>query len=190
MTEGRESAEASFIFCLYKQPELFDDFKNLNENNDETLKTDDGIFYFSLGKQMYLHGYKSFDHVSIYTFLESKPNVKKHFEELGGYTSIDELRSLVSIDNVDAYYDKIVKMNFLMSLYDKGFNVLKNISKFKEMTSQQVYDWYDYMLNNIGIKSSQDMQIESLEIDDTFLEECDKGEAMGIIVFSYRQILN
>ena len=139
---------------------------------------------------MYLKGYKSFDHVSIYTFLETKPNVKKHFDELGGYSSVDELRNLVNVENTDAYYDNIVKMNFLLSLHDKGFNVLQNISKFKEMTSQQVYDWYDYMLNNIGIKNNQDMQIESLEIDDSFLEECDKGEAMGISYGKKCPILN
>ena len=62
---------------------------------------------------MYLKGYKSFDHVSIYTFLETKPNVKKHFDELGGYSSVDELRNLVNVENTDAYYDNIVKMNFL-----------------------------------------------------------------------------
>lgn len=139
---------------------------------------------------MYLKGYKSFDHVSIYTFLETKPNVKKHFDELGGYTSVDELRNLVNVENVDAYYDNIVKMNFLLSLYDKGFNVLQNITTFKEMTSQQVYDWYDYMLNNLGIKNDQDMQIESLEIDDNFLKECDTGEAMGISYGKKCPILN
>ena len=162
----------------------------INENNDETIKTEDGIFYFSLGKQMYLKGYKSFDHVSIYTFLETKPNVKKHFDELGGYSSVDELRNLVNVENTDAYYDNIVKMNFLLSLYDKGFNVLQNITTFKEMTSQQVYDWYDYMLNNLGIKNDQDMQIESLEIDDEFLKECDTGEAMGISYGKKCPILN
>lgn len=190
LVEGRESAEATFVFCLWKQPDLFADYKHLNENGDETLKTEDGIFYFALGKQMYSQGYKSFDHVSIYAFLETKPNVKSHFDELGGYHSVDELRSLVSTENIDAYYDNLVKMNTLMSLYEKGFNVLQNLATFRDMTSQQVYDWYDYMLNNIGIKSSQDMQIENLEIDDRFLDECNNGEAMGISYGKKCPILN
>lgn len=190
LTEGRESAEAMFIFCLWKNPELFADYKQLNENDDETIKTEDGIFYFSLGKQLYAKGYKSFDHVSIYSFLETKPTVKRHFDTLGGYHSVDELRSLVNVENVDAYYDNLVKMNILLSLYEKGFNVVQNIGKFREMTSQQVYDWYDYMLNNIGIKSTQDMQIENLEIDDAFLKECNDGEAMGISYGKKCPILN
>ena len=39
LIEGRESAEAMFIFCLWKNPELFADYKQLNENDDETIKT-------------------------------------------------------------------------------------------------------------------------------------------------------
>lgn len=180
LLEGRETEEATFIFCLYKQPDLFGDYLKLNENGDETIITNDGKYYFNLGKQMYLQGYKSFDHVTIYSFLETKPTLKKRFEVLGGYKSIEELRGLVNVENVDAYYDTIVKMNFLIKLHEKGFNVLTNLEKFKSMTSQQVYDWYDFMLNNFGIQTSQDIEVESLEIDDKFLKECDEGEAMGV----------
>ena len=71
LVKGRESAEATFVFCLWKQPDLFDDFQRINTNDDQTLKTDDGIFYFSFGRQMYNQGFKSFDNVTIYTFLTS-----------------------------------------------------------------------------------------------------------------------
>ena len=50
----------------------------------------DGTFYFSLGRQMYNQGFRSFDNVTIYTFLENKPTVKKHFDELGGYATVSE----------------------------------------------------------------------------------------------------
>ena len=46
LVDGRESVEASFIFCLYKNPELFGDYLKLNEDDDETIKTEDGVFYF------------------------------------------------------------------------------------------------------------------------------------------------
>ena len=64
LIKGRESAEATFIFCLWKQPELYDDFARVNTQEDETLKTEDGIFYFSLGRQMFNQGFKSFDNVT------------------------------------------------------------------------------------------------------------------------------
>ena len=180
LIDGRETEEATFVFCLYKQPDLFSDYLKLNEDGDETLITDDGKFYFSIGKQMFLQGFKTFDNVTMYSFLESKPTLKKRFDVLGGYRSVEELKGLVHVENVDAYYDTLVKMNFLISLHEKGFNVLSNIEKFRAMTSQQVYDWYDYFLNSLGIQTSQDIEIETLEIDDVFLQKCDEGEAMGV----------
>jgi replicative DNA helicase len=190
LTEGRESIEASFVFCLWKEPDLFDDFRKVNENGDDTLFTEDGVFYFSLGKQLYKQGYRSFDNVTIYTFLEDKPTVKESFETLGGYKTIEDLRSIVNTENVEAYYDRIVKSNFIMSLHNKGFNVLQNIDKFNKMTYQEVYDYYDFLLNNISINTSHDIEIESLELDDRFVKECNEGAALGISYGKVCKILN
>lgn len=128
--------------------------------------------------------------MTIYTFLENKPTVKKHFDELGGYPTVSELCSLVNVENIDAYYDKIAKMNTLMTLYDKGFNVIPNIDRFAKMTNQEVYDYYDYILNSVSIKNTHDIDIETLEIDDKFLSECDDGSAQGISYGKNCPILN
>lgn len=190
LIKGRESAEGTFVFCLWKQPDLYSDYVKINENNDKTLLTEDGEFYYSLGKQLYKQGYKSFDNVSIYTYLEDKKNLKEHFEELGGYRAVEELRSLVNADNIDAYYDKLVKSNMLLNLHDKGFNVLQNIKKFNKMTSQDVYDFFDYQLNNVSINTGHDIEIEDLRIDDAFIDDCNSGMAVGINYGKVCKILN
>lgn len=190
LIKGRDGAEATFVFSLWKQPDLYDDFSRINVGNDETLKTEDGIFYFSLGRQMYNQGFKSFDNATIYTFLEGKPTVKKHFDELGGYSTVNDISSLINPDNADAYYDRIAKMNTLMTLHDKGFNVLENLDRFARMTNQEVYDYYDYILNSVSIKNTHDIEIESLEIDDKFLSECNDGLVQGISYGMRCPILN
>lgn len=190
LIENRDSIEATFIFCLWKQPDLYDDYSKLNENGDNTIKTEDGIFYFSLGKQLYKEGFRSFDNVSIYTFLNDKPTIKKHFDELTGYKSVEELMSLVDVENIDAYFDNIVKYNILLILYDKGFNIIQNICKLKKMNSQEIYDYYDYQLNDISLKSNQATNIEDLVITEKFLNECDKGNEMGIGYSKICRILN
>jgi len=162
----------------------------LNENGDESLKTEDGVFYFSLGKQLYKQGFKSFDNVSIYTFLEDKPTVKESFDNLGGYKTVEDIRNLVNTDNVDAYFDKIAKGNTLMSLHNKGFNVLQNIDKFNKMTNQDVYDFFDYQLNSISINTGHDIEIETLIIDDKFIKDCNEGSALGISYGKSCKILN
>jgi len=139
---------------------------------------------------LYKHGFKSFDNISIYTFLEDKPTVKEKFESMGGYKTVEELRGLVNIENLEAYYDKIVKANTLISLHDKGFNILSNISNFNKMTSQEIYDYFDYHLNNISINTGHDIEIESLEIDDKFIKECNEGETVGINYGKNCRILN
>lgn len=190
LTDGRNAVEASFIFCLWKQPDLYSDYGTLNDNNDETIKTEDGIFYYSLGKQLYKQGFKAFDNVSVYTFLEDKPTVKKHFEKLGGYKTVEELRSLVDVENADAYFDQIAKMNTLMMLHDKGFNVLDNVKKLMKMTNQEVYDYYDYLLNSISLNTGHDSVIEDLVIDQAYIDKCDTGEEMGLNYGKVCHILN
>lgn len=190
LTENRNSSEASFIFCLWKQPDLYDDYGNFNDNGDETLKTEEGIFYYSLGKQLYKQGYKSFDSVSIYSFLEDKPSVKKQYEKMGGYKTVEELRSLVDPENVDAYYDQIAKSNTLLMLYDKGFNIMPNIKKLIRMTNQEVYDYYDYLLNSISLNTGHDAEIQDLVIDEGYIAECDSGEELGLNYGKICRILN
>ena len=190
LTEGRNAVEASFIFCLWKQPDLYSDYSSINENNDETIKTEDGIFYYSLGKQLYKQGFKAFDNVSVYTFLEDKPTVKKHFDKLGGYKTVEELRSLVDVENIDAYFDQIAKSNTLMMLHDKCFPVLPDIKKFARMTNQEVYDYYDYLLNSISLNTGHDAAIEDLVIDQAYIDRCDAGEEMGLNYGKVCHILN
>lgn len=190
LREGRDSAEAAFVFSLWKQPDMYEDYPKVNVGEDETLKTKDGIFYFDLGRQMYHQGFKSFDNAAIYTFLEGKPTIKKHFDNLGGYATVMDLLQIADLNNIDAYYDRIAKMNTLLTLHDKGFNVLDNIDRFAKMKNQDVYDYYDFILNSVSIKNTHDIEIESLEIDDQFLSECNDGLVQGISYGMHCPILN
>lgn len=190
LTDNRNSVEASFVFCLWKEPDLYSDYIVLNENNDETIKTEDGIFYFALGKQLYKQGFKSFDNVSIYTFLEDKPTIRKAFDKKGGYKTVEELRNLVDIENTDAYFDKIAKLNTLMKLYDKGFNIMNDITKLLKMTNQEVYDYYDYILNSISLNTGHDAVIEDLIIDQGYIDSCNTGEEIGLNYGKVCRILN
>lgn len=152
----------------------------INENGDKTLKTEDAQFYFMLGKQLYKQGFKTFDNITVYTYLDDKSTVKKDFEERGGYKEVEQLKALINVDNVEAYYDRIVKTNMLEQLCIKFFNAFSNINRFDNMTNQDVYDYFDYMINNISINTGHDVNIESLTIDDNFIEECNSGAAMGL----------
>lgn len=192
LIKNREMIEASFIFSLYKDTSLYGDYsRNIKlDIEDGDIRTTDGIFYYSVGLQMFKLGYQNFDNLSISTFLESNQVLKDGFESRGGYKPIEEMKSLINIENVETYHDELVKNNMLLRLHDKGFNVVSNIDKFKKMTSEEVYMYYDYLLNNININTGNTIQIETLEIDDKFIEECNEGSSKGIDYGKVCHILN
>jgi len=182
ITKNRQMVEASFIFSLYKNPSLYEDYhKNLKiDLEDSDIRTDDGIFYYSLGLQMFKLGYQTFDSLSAYAFLESNQVLKDGFESRGGYKSVEEMKSLINLENLDKYYDELVKCNMLLRLYDKGFNVENNIDKFTKMSSDEVYAFYDYQLNNIALNKSVQANIADLnENYDEWIDKWDQGNSMG-----------
>ena len=97
----RDAIECNFIFALYKEPSLIDDYKNVVNGTD--ILTDDGMFYYGLAQQLYKAGYQAFDNISLYTFLEDKKTLKEGFEDRGGYKSITEITSLINVDNISIY---------------------------------------------------------------------------------------
>lgn len=190
INENREQIEAPFVFCFWKDPDLYDDYKFVNDKKDETLKSKDAQFYFNLGKALYDAGFRKFDNITVYGFLQNKPNVKETFENYGGYREVENLKQLVNVENVDAYFDKIAKLNTLEALCELTFNSFEDVSKFDKMSSQQVYDYFEYKLNDISITSTHDVEEESLVIDDEFIEECNTGDAVGISYAKNCPIMN
>lgn len=190
INENRDQVEAPFVFCFWKDPDLYDDYKFVNEKKDDTLKSEDAQFYFNLGKALYNAGFRKFDNITVYGFLQNKPEVKETFDNYGGYREVENLKQLVNVENVDAYFDKIAKLNTLNSLCKLTFDSFKDISKFDKMSSQQVYDYFEYKLSDISIESTHDVEEESLVIDDEFIEECNTGDAVGISYAKNCPIMN
>lgn len=190
INENRDQVEAPFVFCFWKDPDLYDDYKFVNEKKDDTLKSEDAQFYFNLGKALYNAGFRKFDNITVYGFLQNKPEVKETFDNYGGYREVENLKQLVNVENVDAYFDKIAKLNTLNSLCKLTFDSFEDVSKFDKMSSQQVYDYFEYKLSDISIESTHDVEEESLVIDDEFIEECNTGDAVGISYAKNCPIMN
>ena len=48
------------------------------------------------------------------------------------------------------------------------------------MSNAEVYDFFDYQLNTISINTAKDMKVEDVWFDDAFVDELNKGEAVGL----------
>ena len=91
-----------------------------------------------------------------------------------------DITQLLNTENIDSYYDELSKNNILLRLYDKNFPVVKEIDKFNEMTSEQVYDYFDYQLNDICIGKVEKTKVVNLSKDyEPFIKEWDSGSQMG-----------
>lgn len=128
-------------------------------------------------------GYSNFDSATLHTFLSDKSALKDAFDRRGGYATINEIKGLIESDNLDSYYDDLVKNNILINLYKEGFNVSQNMDKFKLMTSDEVYEFFDYKLNNVCVGKVNKIKAENLSDGyDPYIEEWDKGTMKGFPV--------
>lgn len=189
LVQNRELIEANFIFCLWRNPDLYGDYDK-EVRADRDLLTEDGRFYYSLGNEMFKLGYKSFDDASIFSYIEGKEVIKNGFVRRGGYKTVEEIKKILNEENVETYYDELIKSNMLLKLNNKGFNVVSELDKFKKMTSSQLYDYFEYQLDNIFLSRGSGAKIEDLDLDDEFINSCNAGEEMGLSYASAAPLLN
>jgi len=183
LLEKRQVLECNFVLSLYKDMSLMNDYSNIV--NGEDLITEDGQFYYGILQGMKKAGFNSADNMSIYTYLEDKKTLKDGWERRGGSGTVKEITNLLSLNNIDAYYDDLVKDNLLIRLHQAGFNVLNKLDKFKEMSSNEVYAYYEYQLSNIAVGKIEKLHAEDLTQGyDEWIEEWDKGASIGFKVGS------
>ncbi len=179
--------EGNIIGCLYSAPELYAEY-NINKNSLSA----DGLFYYGLGEMLFTSKNEVIDETSIYSILQNNDELKRLWEERGGFNTIKELKSTVNLKNIDAYFDAFNKYNLLRSYYKKGFTGIIEDSwlKFEKMNSSQVYDYFDYILNSEDIDTVSDLQFENLYLTDEEFQELLDGKNMGLQFGQYSPTLN
>lgn len=178
LMEKREVTECNFVLSLYKDISLVDEYKTIT--NGEDIITPDGQFYYGLIQGMRNAGYSVADNMSICAFIEDKKTVKAEFEKRGGYASVQEITSLLNLENFDIYYDDLIKNNLLIKLHQKGFNVLQDLDKFKQMSAEDVYDYMEFQLADVSIGQISKNQVVDLSSGyGEFIKEWNEGNDVG-----------
>jgi len=180
LVESRQEIEGRFVMSLWKEPELYEDYKSDIKINDD-LMTEEGNFYYTMGLRMHELSFKVFDPSAIDAYLSERPHSREEFELRGGYDTIRDIRSLVDEKNIETYYDELLKSNAIIHLYNEGFDVKAYHNKFINMTYQQLEDFIEYKLNNIFLRSSSSgMTVADLSKGyDKWIEKWDSGEGIG-----------
>lgn len=188
--KGRVQIEASFVFCLWKDPQRYDDFKDVNEGTDKTLTCEDAIFYFRIGRSIRKQGFQTIDNITVDTYLSDKPKLRAQFEELNGWRTCKEMLGLVDSENADSYFDQIKKMNSLKILATRYDDLLSNPEKFDTYSSEDVYEAFEFLNNSVALTTGHDSKVENLIADEKYIEELDSGMGVGLQYDKVAKILN
>lgn len=159
------------------------------ELDKNSFITSDGLFYFSLIKDLRKKGFYSLDEVTILS--NSSEAVIDKFNACGGWETIQHQIEIINDKNFDTYIDILYRENTIKNLYDDGFNLLGKIkvkdkevvplSLFRKMTNEEVLDWYDARLSTYAIaKSSSVLCEEEIDFDDEFINDCKEGLENGV----------
>lgn len=189
LMKNRTPIEGNFVLSLYTNPlEFFGDYPI---DPEEDLLTADGKYYYNLGLNMTRKGIKNFDEISISTFLDDFPDLRAEYENRGGWKSIQEAMDLLEPDNIEAYYNALIKNNLLIKLKDKGFDIDGNLNKLNQLnTADEVVDFFDAQLNTIALNITHDLQLQTLNFTDKDIEFKTTGQTMGLQFSKYSPLLN
>lgn len=178
--ENREEIEGRFVFGLWKEPTLYSDYER-DIAPDVDLITDDGNFYYSLGLALYQKGLTKFDDVSIDAYLQEHPKIQEKFYAKGGYSVISDARAIINAENIDTYYDDLIKNNALIQLLKGGYNMDGVYEKSKKMTYDQLQDYMEFNLNNVFLKASSN-GVKAVSLSKgykSYIEKWNRGEGEG-----------
>lgn len=151
--------------------------------------TSDGLFYFSMLKQLRSKGFYSLDEVTILSNLPE--DVIERYDSCGGWDTIQHQKDIINIQNFDTYIDILYRENILLNMHLDGFNLLSEIDTngkkiipikmFRKMSSEEVTDWYEARITSYGNGySSKVIEEEEIDFDDEFIENCKDGLENGV----------
>lgn len=185
LLKGRTQVEGNVISCFFKDMLLLDE--TIFDQKD--FITCDGLFYFSLLKNLRSKGFYSLDEVTILS--NSNEDVIERYEACGGWETIQHQIDIINDKNFETYIDILYRENILLRMHEDGFNLLGKIdvgnkditplSMFRKMTAEEATDWYEARLSSYGTGySSKILEEEEIDFDDDFIDNCKEGLENGI----------
>lgn len=188
LLENREILEGNVFGLLWENLELLEIYDDLKE---EMFLTLDGRFYFRLIRDLKAQGYKSIDDITLKTYFSNNSEKEQYFKLKGGSKALNNLSSLLQEVNLPKYYDDLLKSNIYLELHALGFNVVQNLDKFKDMKANDIYSYYDLLLNNLFVEKTLDLETADLTSNyESYIDRANSGQTMGISYKKASPIMN
>lgn len=183
-----KNSEANIVASLFADPQSFATFDYLE---DKIYHNTWKVFYV-IGRDMVMVEDKvSLDEVSVAFYLEKHEKLKEAYIKYGGYNTINALIKVAKKENLDGYIEEHQKYMAMLELKKNGMVITPDLlSKFKDLKAEDIYGYYETIINNIFVNIQSKITSYNL-LDDLpeLIETADKGLEQGMPI-SNSVILN
>lgn len=176
--EYKKQAEANVVAILYKNP---DELFNTNLTIDSFSSNQWKVFFEIAQKLIVVEKKRSLDEMTIGFYLDHHRDLRKKYDEYGGYDTIDAAMTYVKTENLNGYIIEMQKWEAVLKLGNYGFPVKDRLSDYADMTSEEIYNELEARLNHTFV--DVDDEIKSYDIADgidELLDELNEGIAVGL----------
>lgn len=187
--------ESLFVGYMWQNPSLYGRYR-VHKITKETFTESIWWFYYHLGKEMYENSIRSFDDVTVYSFVNSRPSQKgkpsylEAYNNFGAYTVIEELAAECAMEkeNDEYHFREIQKYETLRKLQKKGFIDVDNEELINKLISldletMQSYYQFHYKDSFSHINSGEVIEYNLIDDLDETIERLKAGEEVGIPFF-------
>lgn len=172
------ACESNIVSIFYKQPDLiFNCDIKLEEISENAWRV-----YFQIAYDIVIKEQKPvLDEITVGLYLEKHDKLRAKYEEYGGWNTISEATSYINIQNLDGYMKDLKKWNTVLRLIKYGFPVADKLSEYSDMSTDEIYDELETLLNHTFINADSDIESYSLDykIDD-LLQKLNDGLTVGL----------
>ena len=178
--EYKLPAEANVVSIIFKSPSvLYESFVDLKEDDfhNQCWKA-----FFQIAYNILISEKKRvLDSITIGLYLDNHQDLKKIYDEYGGYDTVENSKKYVKVENFEGYVSDLKKWKCILNLCKYGFPVHDRLKDFIQMSADDIYNEYQVYLNHTFVNLNND--VKSYDICDgiyDLIEDLDNGLAVGL----------
>jgi replicative DNA helicase len=189
LQKNRKSIEGTVLGVL------FQDIMSIKEYNlDDMFITHEGMVLYRIVKTLSDNNVLKATDLDIK--LQCEPSLVKEYTDLGGFKMVEILMRTTELENANSYIDSLLKHNMLISFWEDGLNLEKEITITTKKGETQI-SWLDLadkmttdeLLNfkesrdtsYLPISINSDVKEHVGEISMDFIENLENGNEVGFL---------
>lgn len=175
--EKKDIAETYVASVVYCRPEYLQEEKldiELFSNNEWK------VYYIIASEIVLTEKKKKLDDITIGIYLQNHDNLRKMYNDYGGYQTILTAKGYTDPENYEGFVSDLKKWDCILKLIKKGFPIIDRLSDFMDMTSEQIFNEYESVLSHVFTQSDEIKSYNIFENMKEYVDSCDRCEEIGL----------